>query len=260
MLSDFSYRLSMGSQRAHVMVLTPCYGGMVTSVYAVSMVKLTTAAAARSINIEWKMSLSDAMIPRARAELVALFLENTSATHFLFIDADIGFEPDQAFRLIEFDVDVAAAAYPAKYLDWPKISRVAAEGRPNIESAALSYIAAWNEEVVGRNGFARVRFVGTGFMLVRREVVTKLCDAHPELKYRHCHVVGGDKRVNSEHRYALFDPLIDPQTGEYLSEDFAFCRRWTDLGGEIWIDTNSRLDHYGPVTFKGDLATQFRST
>ena len=57
-------------------------------------------------------------------------------------------------------------------------------------------------------------------------------------------------------RYALFDPLIDPVSGEYLSEDFAFCKRWTELGGEIWMDIHSRLDHVGAFVFRGDLSTQ----
>ena len=53
--------------------------------------------------------------------------------------------------------------------------------------------------------------------------------------------------------------MIDQATGIYLSEDFSFCRRWTDLGGEIWADLESRLDHVGPATFHGDLATQFEA-
>ena len=69
----------------------------------------------------------------------------------------------------------------------------------------------------------------------------------------------GDPLAASPHRFALFDCLIDPATGVYLSEDFAFCRRWTDLGGEIWIDVESRLTHVGPHAFVGDFATQFNS-
>jgi hypothetical protein len=51
--------------------------------------------------------------------------------------------------------------------------------------------------------------------------------------------------------------MIDPATGTYLSEDFAFCKRWTDIGGEIWADLDSRLDHVGPAVFHGDIASQF---
>jgi len=47
------------------------------------------------------------------------------------------------------------------------------------------------------------------------------------------------------------------EDGTYLSEDFAFCKRWTDMGGEIWADLNSRLGHVGPMTFNGDLSSQF---
>jgi hypothetical protein len=50
------------------------------------------------------------------------------------------------------------------------------------------------------------------------------------------------------------------ETGKYLSEDFAFCKRWTDLGGEIWIDRDSKLTHLGPIPFVGDFATQFNVT
>jgi hypothetical protein len=66
-----------------------------------------------------------------------------------------------------------------------------------------------------------------------------------------------DALAGSPNRFALFECMIDPATGTYLSEDFAFCKRWTDLGGEIWADLDSRLDHVGPSVFHGDVASQF---
>ena len=63
-----------------------------------------------------------------------------------------------------------------------------------------------------------------------------------------------DPMRDSPHRYALFECMIDPDTGEYLSEDFAFCRRWTDLGGEIWLDLESKLIHVGQYGFVGGIA------
>ena len=53
-----------------------------------------------------------------------------------------------------------------------------------------------------------------------------------------------------------FDPMVDEE-GTYLSEDFSFCRRWTAIGGEIWADLGSTLDHVGPSVFRGDFSTQF---
>jgi hypothetical protein len=240
------------------MVMTPCFGGLVTSVYATSIAKLTVACQNQDMILELKMHGGDALITRARAEMVATFMENAAATHLLFIDADIGFEPEQAFRLISLGVDVAAAVYPMKRFDWPKIAAMAAQKKPRLESSALTYVVGWSDRqgVRVHKGFARVKFAGMGFMIVTRAAITKLYAAHPELKYQHAHVVGGPSPTE-QHRFALFDPIIDRVTGEYLSEDLAFCRRWTDLGGEIWMDMQSRLDHVGSITFKGDLVTQF---
>jgi hypothetical protein len=53
--------------------------------------------------------------------------------------------------------------------------------------------------------------------------------------------------------YALFNCLIDGEDGPYLSEDYSFCRLWTRMGGEIWVDLNSRIKHVGQAVFAGDL-------
>jgi hypothetical protein len=242
-----------------IAVLTPCFGGMVTAAYHSSMQDFQPACYARGIRLRSKLIAGDALITRARAELVAWFLDS-DATHLLFVDADIGFEPEQFFRMLAFDADVVAAAYPTKSLNFNRIARDAVAGRPKLESASLTYVVAWKDGpgVEAKRGFARVRFAGTGFLLVRREVIVKLCAAHPELHYRSTHAVGHSAAEQSpQHRFALFDPIIEPSTGEYLSEDYAFCKRWTDLGGDIWVDMQSTLDHVGFCTFRGDLATQF---
>src|SRR6476646_1739884 len=66
-----------------------------------------------------------------------------------------------------------------------------------------------------------------------------------------------DTLAASQNRFALFECMIDSATGTYLSEDFAFCKRWTDIGGEIWADVQSSLDHVGPSVFHGDITSQF---
>ena len=104
---------AMMPARPSLFVATPCFGGQVTTAYANSMLKLQTACRAQSVDFEWLMLGGDALITRARADLVAHFLERPDATHLLFIDADIGFEPAQVFRLLAFDADVTAGVYPA---------------------------------------------------------------------------------------------------------------------------------------------------
>jgi hypothetical protein len=74
--------------------------------------------------------------------------------------------------------------------------------------------------------------------------------AYPELKYNN------DVTINNQHLddhfYALFDTMIDPVDRRYLSEDYTFCRRWQEIGGDIWLDPSISLNHYGHFCFQGN--------
>jgi hypothetical protein len=248
------------SERIHLVIATPCFGGQVSSIYASSIFSLQRELRATSnVNLTVHMRDGDALITRARANLATLFLNDPTATHFLFVDADIGFTPQQVFRLIESGGDVVAGVYPIKRVNWDKAKRAIDADRSNVAAAALDYVLEVEnpDHVVVVNGFARVRYAGTGFLMIRRSVLEKMC-AHPgyaplQFFREHSH----DALAGSPNRFALFECMIDPVDGTYLSEDFAFCKRWTDLGGEIWADLDSRLDHVGPAVFHGDAASQF---
>lgn len=241
-----------------LVVGTPCYGRMVTDLYTGSLLKLQTACLQRNIRLQVQLMGSDALITRARQNIVADFLNNEDATHLLFIDADIGFEPEQVFRLLEFNSPVTAAVYPIKRLDWQKITAAVELHRTPVESASLTYMIEFPDptRIEFRNGFARVNYAGTGFFLLQRQVLLSMIERYPELSYGHDHKPD-DKLSRSRYRSALFNCFIDEKSGVYLSEDFAFCKRWTDMGGEIWADLESRLTHVGAVNFRGDITTQF---
>jgi hypothetical protein len=231
---------------------------MVTDLYAGSLLKLQMACFRREVRLQVQMMGSDALITRARQNIVADFLTNEAATHLIFIDADIGFEPEQVFRLMDFDRDVAAAIYPIKSIDWQKVGSLATAGRAPLESAALSYMIEFAdpEHIEVNNGFARVSYAGSGFLMIQRRVLLAMIERYPELRYGHDHKPK-DKLAGSPWRSALFNCMIDEGTGVYLSEDFSFCKRWSDMGGEIWADLESRLTHVGTMSFRGDVATQF---
>ena len=65
------------------------------------------------------MRRGDSLVTRCRNDCVAIFLANSRFTHLFFIDADIGFTPEAAFRLLLADRDVAAGVYPLKRETWP---------------------------------------------------------------------------------------------------------------------------------------------
>src|SRR6266700_200870 len=130
------------SDKMQLVVATPCFGGQVSSIYASSIFALQRAVHGMS-NLELKVHLrdGDALITRARANLVTLFLDDPKTTHFLFIDADIGFKPEQVFRLIESGADVVAGCYPIKRVNWDKAKRAIQSGRADVPSSELCRLA-----------------------------------------------------------------------------------------------------------------------
>jgi hypothetical protein len=240
-----------------VTIGTPCFGGQVSSLYAVALLKLQRAFTQRGWGLGFLLQAGDALVTRARQTIVCHFLDDPNATHLLFIDADIGFEPEQVIRLLEFDADVTAAAYPIKQINWDLMPAAVQAGRAPLESATLSYVVERDtaEDLAVRNGFVKSRYAGTGFLMIRRSALERMIEHYPELRYAHEHRAG-DPLDGHRWRSALFNCMIDQATGFYLSEDFSFCRRWTDMGGEIWVDYMSRLDHVGLMTYRGNMAAR----
>ncbi len=240
-----------------LVIATPCFGGQISVLYAASLFKLQKLMRSYSgLNLKILFKDGDALITRARASLISQFLDDPDATHLLFIDADIGFEPEQVLRLIECGADMCAAIYPIKRIDWDRVRRSIETARPNPAAAAFSYVFEVEDPaaVIERGGFVRVRYAGTGFLMIRRQALQRMCSHYPKLQYRRDHSI--DAAIPSDNRFALFECMI-AEDGTYLSEDFAFCKRWIDMGGEIWADLSSKLNHVGPMTFCGDLALQF---
>jgi hypothetical protein len=245
--------------RINLVIGTPCYGGQVTSLYAASLLKIQHACQQRGdIDFTVLMPSGDALITRARQDLVARFLDQPQATHLLFIDADIGFEPEQVFRLLRLGKDLSAGVYPAKQVDWNKVASLAQAGNKKLQSSALSYVLEFEDpkRIEVRGGFTKVRYAGTGFMMIRREALVKMIEHYADLRYSRVDLAGDPLR-DSPWRSAIFNCLIDKETGAYLSEDYSFCHRWRDMGGEIWVDLESRLIHVGTMAFNGDVTTQF---
>jgi hypothetical protein len=245
------------SNPINLVLATPCFGGQISAVYANSVFKLQKAVRSYpGLSLKILFKDGDALITRARASLVSQFLDDPEATHLLFIDADIGFEPEQVLRLLHCGADMCAAVYPIKRIDWDKVKSSIEMARPNPSAAALTYVFEVDDPaaVVEKGGFVKVRYAGTGFLMIRRAALEKMCARYPQLQYKRDHSL--DAATASDNRFALFECMI-AEDGTYLSEDFAFCKRWTDMEGEIWADLASKLNHVGPLLFRGDLASQF---
>jgi hypothetical protein len=92
-------------------------------------------------------------------------------------------------------------------------------------------------------------------MMIKRSAIERLMAAYPETRYRAMQTYPTPKEEGSPF-YNLFDCMIEPETGVYLSEDFTFCHRFRKLGGKVWLDTESRLHHVGSMDFHGHVAPE----
>jgi UDP-glucose:(glucosyl)LPS alpha-1,2-glucosyltransferase len=240
----------------HVVFATPCYGGVCTEAYLRSMMATTVTLDRMGIAHTLLTLTNESLITRARNRLVAQFLE-TPGTHLFFIDADLRFHPSDVLRLLTHDRPVVAAAYPAKAVrEENVVGRVFADVE-QVRRATTQYVVNVlfeDEEAMARNeatlkdGLIEVLDAGTGFLAIKRHVIDELIAAHPELTYYPERTYQADPK-NPRPEWAIFDTMIE--TGRYLSEDYAFCRRWQQLGGSVWLDPTIALDHIGSHVFSG---------
>ncbi len=242
---------SQAAPRVSVQVCTPCYGGMANIVFFNSLLKLQTACAERGVALEIKLTGGDALITRARSRMACDFLESDH-THLLFVDADIGFEPEHLFRLLAFDKPLVGGVYPLKKTLWEKVPDAVRRGIKDVQAAALGYVIRFapssTQTLELEDGFGQVAYLATGFMLIRRDVLTRIAAAYPDLA---CMIT--DMNAPPTQTVMFFESMIEPDNREHLSEDYAFCRRWRDVGGEIWADFQTRMTHVGHAQYTGSL-------
>lgn len=250
-------------RKQKILVCTPCYGGAVFHTYLTSMWNLVSVANYYGFTVGLQVIGGDSLITRARNSLVHDFLK-TDATHLVFIDADIEFDPMDVFRIVSTDKEIVAGSYPIKKVFVNQLAQGIQNGTvdikdlDSIENHLTNYVihaqkpdeiaVSKKETIEIVNGIAEVYEVGTGFTAIKREVFEKMIEAYPEIKYYE------DKELDTPKeqriRYSFFDTLID-EDGRYLSEDYAFCKRWRDLGGKIYLAPDVILNHSGHYIFRG---------
>jgi len=239
-------------------VSTPCYGGVCLQAYAESMLRLQRTCAANGIQMMLDTTENESLVHRARNLAVARFYQKCpQATHFLFIDADIHFDPESVIRLIKSGHEVSCAAYPKKCVMWDAVDAHYKAGQTGRDPARVASSLVMNFKFSNtpvKDGFAEVLDGPTGFLLIKRDVFTKMHAKYPELN-----CVNDHQNKDLDEYVALFDCMIDPVSRRYLSEDYAFCRRWQQMGGQIFADVMTVLGHVGNIRFQGSLEERLKA-
>jgi predicted lactoylglutathione lyase len=242
----------------------PCYGGMISENVFHSLLSLQLWGMKNNIHFRTQTMGNESLITRARNTIVSMMLDDTNfvATHLLFVDADIGFQPENIQRLLLADKDVACGIYPRKCIHWEKTIQAMKENpditEQNLFAKSLGYNLNFddpqNVQVV--DGFCKVQEAATGMMLVKREVFRTMKKKFPERKYNSDQIING-KAFKSDNCYDFFSVGIYGEKRRYLSEDYYFSRLWQECGGEIWADISMPLTHFGNMGFQGHVGSLF---
>ncbi len=201
----------------------PMLGGLCSSTYLKGMIDLSAACVNYGVPLNIFGVTNKSLVQKARNACVDSFLKS-DATHFLFIDADIGFTAKDALYLLatmasdaEKKYDVLAGSYPEKTLN-PK-----------------------RKKPVSSESLVEVDYVGAGFMMVPRRTFERFIQAYPE---KLCRISEGATE------FTFFDCGIDPETKRYMAEDLFFCKYVKKMGGRIWQASKLKLSHQGMHVFK----------
>jgi len=178
----------------------------------------------------------------ARNEMLSEALHD-EAEAMLFIDSDIGFDPQDALQLLARPEPVISGVYAKK--GTRELASIFADGTKEI---------LFGPDAVGPYP---LKYAATGFLRVRAGVLRRMI---AELHLPLCNTHWG------RGIWPFFQPAIVPHgpgKWHYLGEDWSFSHRLGQIGVTPLADTSIRLWHWGRYSFSwedaGSTVQRYRS-
>src|SRR6266511_1714361 len=258
-----------------LMIATPMYGEMCGRAYVNSLMQVAAELHQRGITASLQSVGNDSLVPRARNKQAHAFMRG-DYTHLLFWDADLAVvEPADLLNMLHFgqqkEYGVIGAPYAKKGVNWKAVAAAAREAEAGVSLEVLAeklryagseYVATVDKvAVLDRVQPVEAVDVGTGLMLIKREVFEQVQQGFPELWYT---PMPGDGADGAEQMFAYFESRIAyvKEDGKlmlrYLSEDYLFCERVRSVGELVWVAPWIRTRHVGSYSYPGDMLREYR--
>ena len=192
------------------------------------------------------------LITKCRSDIANEFMYNMEFSHFLFIDSDVVFNPDDIIKMYESDKDIIAGTYVKKYIDWKNLHEVFVDRRnkndtiKELMSKAGDYNLS-NQKISSKtssDAIMQAEGVATGMLMIKRNVFTELQKYMTDEYYLD----------NGRKNWGYFSTIL--HKGEHISEDYAFCKRATFAGFDINILLDCDTTHIGRMKYYGNLKTK----
>jgi len=237
---------------ASIFVGLPCYGCKLTTTCVTSILRFQAFCITHKIKVIFDIMGNESLITRGRSIIAQRFLQS-DATHLLFIDSDISFDPVSVLRMIAFDGDVTAGIYAKKGLSWDNIAKASKTTPEDLRDAGLQYninLPPGEGSHTVTNGFLRVLDAATGFFCIKRSTLETIRDATPGITA--INDIPGSRDTVKEYP-VFFDTSIDNQSKRYLSEDYHFCRLVQKNKMDVYVDITASVSHTGSIQYDGDV-------
>lgn len=225
-----------------VNIATPSRNDIYTGEYVGSLYRLM-ARSPRSGTSYVLTRISYADVEHARNYLVSNFYYNLpKCSHILFVDDDMGFEPDLVESMIRLGEDVVGAICHKRSLNLKKLHSLGTMPYAQALANSLEFIGKPRRGAERKGGFVSVAACGAGILLVSRSAIARMIETIPS-------IVKESKHPAIEKFIHAFDKIrLDT---EEFSEDISFCKRWTEAcRGTIWASTSSPIRHVGTMALE----------
>jgi len=190
--------------------------------------------------------MNESLITRARNGMAYDFMQS-DATHLMFIDADLSFDPK----------DIICGLYPKKEINWKLVHDAVKQGVDYKDlgnytgSFVVNLVGGVMESTGHINQPMEIDNGGTGFMLIKRNVFDTLKPLVPT--YTNDMILIVDKNPVKKIIHEFFDTSIDEDTNRLLSEDYHFCKIARKAGFKVYAAPWANLTHSGTYNFSGQL-------
>jgi len=216
-----------------LIIATPFYEMKGYSPYITSLAVSLTALCKAGVEYEyWDLS-GDSYVDRARNTICERFLES-DGTDLLFIDSDMSWNVMGLVNILKSPFEITGAAYPVKN-NWGEFGvkiDVFEDGHPKVNLPT---------------GLIKALWVPAGFLRIKRSALERIKAEYPHKKYED---INADPE-NPKRKYTSYFEceIID---GQRYGEDVSFCKKWTDIGGEIWVEPRITFSHFGLKEWEGN--------
>jgi hypothetical protein len=246
-------------------VATPMYGGVCAGMFARSIADLSALCSQNGIPLQMYFLFNESLITRARNYCCDEFMRSSSQ-HLMFIDSDIGFNPQDVIALMALQAkepekyNIIGGPYPKKCISWEKIKRAVDKGvadeDPNVlEKFVGDFVfnpkGGTQSILIGEP--CEVLEIGTGFMMITKTAMATFAESYKEYMYKPDHV-RTEAFDGSREIMQYFQAEIDPKSKRYLSEDYWFCQKAQNIGLRTWFCPWMKMQHVGTYIFGGSLA------